>query len=550
MPPAKPRTGPRNRRPGRGGSPVDRLKLERLQYLLQLRRLADERTRKSTAARWDTPGTMAAELDPETVQTPALDVIDQALVDVFEGRIKRLIISMPPQEGKSQRVSRRLPLWWLNRRPSARIVIASYERGVARRWGRAIKQDIAVHGDRLGLRVSDDSSAAHEWQLDGESGGIYACGVGGALTGRPADLMLIDDPHKGRKEADSAVQRETVWEWWTETARTRFGVNTPVIVIMTRWHEDDLAGRLIENDPGGWTVINIPARADHNPDNGETDPVGREPGEHLESTRGRHLTVPIGKCTLHPEGILKATGERVPCCDWDDVERAVGSRGWQALYQGRPAPATGAIFKRKHLLDASYDNPQWTIRDDGSMWAIGFDEVIQSWDMAFKDTDGSDYVVGQVWGRRGLHAFLLDQVHERLDFVATCHAVRQLSARWPQAVLKLVEDKANGPAVINQLRRKVPGMVPVDPDGSKVARASAVSPFVEALEVHLPAPELAPWVGSLIVELTQFPLAPHDDRTDAFSQALNRLLLNPLLVDDQIHEDDEDGPAEGSISTY
>ncbi len=364
------------------------------------------------------------------------------------------------------------------------------------------------------------------------------------------NCLIVDDPHKGRKEADSALQRETVWDWWTETARTRFGANTPVVVIQTRWHEDDLAGRLIDRDKGAWTVINIPAEADHDPAKGETDPLGREPGEYLESTRGRHITRPIGKCTLHPLGIQKADGRWVECCDWDDVKHDVGTRGWQALYQGQPAPSTGAIFKRKHLLDHVYDSPQWTIRDDGSMWAIGFDEVIQSWDMAFKDTDGADYVCGQVWGRRGLDAFLLDQVHDRLDFVATCHAVRQLSARWPQAILKLVEDKANGPAVINQLKRTVPGLVPVDPDGSKVARASAVSPFVEAGQVHLPAPELAPWVGPLIVELTQFPLAPKDDRTDALSQGVNRLLLNPLLVDDQVVEDDEDGPAEGSISPW
>ena len=954
---------PRTRAGGRGLSPVDRLKLEKLLQLRELRRRADEKARARSSDRWATPGAMAAELDPDTVQTPALDLIDQALADVAEGRNKRLIISIGPQEGKSQRVSRRFPLWLLNRNPALRIVIASYERGVARRWGRTIKQDIAQHADTLGLRVSDDSSAAHEWQLDGHDGGVYCVGIGGALTGRPADClrgdslittehgyvairdlhraahrprvltvdhstglpewrdivatraipdrplveviteagrrivctpdhrvytagrgyvaaidldagdrlvaasggrhdlqrvrpavpeaatrsgevgpgwahpgvlhqavqqrhhgpgdrgnaavrdvredeagqepqgplvlaglrpggadggrdvralpegvhvapvrahqagapgrgdvllagvrrggsaqsrvpvsamreadrlegprsavllegvpardvagrqgtavsavrpgvlpgefasgvlrpdvrergarstddragqlpvqerhelrtlvpadaaadlragraqvrgvqgagpalpghpggedvdadqldrspleraaagqlagepdhavqdvprrapqvgddtvvmvrqlrgqrdtvydlqvdgnhnffadqvlvhncMIIDDPHKGRKEADSAVQRETVWDWWTETARTRFGVDTPVIVIATRWHEDDLSGRLIEQDRNGWTVINIPARADHNPEAGETDPLGREPGEYLESTRGRHLTRPIGKCTIHPDGIRTATGEHRPCCDWDDIERAVGSRGWEALYQGNPSPSTGAIFKRKHLIDNQYDSPQWIEREDGSMWAIGFDQVIASWDMAFKDTDGSDGVCGQIWGRRGLDAYLLDQVYERMDFVATCQAVRELAARWPQATLKLVEDKANGTAVINQLRRTVSGLVPVEPTGSKVARASAVSPFVEAGQVHLPSPELAPWVGALIKELTQFPTSPNDDRTDTFGQGIDRLLLDPLVVDDEIREDDEDGPPEGSISAY
>jgi predicted phage terminase large subunit-like protein len=543
--PSRPRVG------GRGLSPIERLKLERLLHLRALRRRSDEAKRKITASRWETPGDMALELDPDnTVQTPALDIIDAALTRVYRGEIKRLIISLPPQEGKSQRVSRRLPLWWLNRNPEARIVIASYEKGVARRWGRTIKTDIAQHGDTLGLRVRDDTSAAHEWQLDGHEGGVYCVGIGGALTGRPADVMVVDDPHKGRKEADSAKQRETVWDWWTETARTRFGANTPVIVIMTRWHEDDLAGRLIEHDKGAWTVVNIPAQANHKPEEGQTDPLGRGPGDYLESTRGRHITRPIGKCELHPAGVKRADGTFVECCDWDDIRHDVGGRGWEALYQGNPTPSSGAIFKKKHLNDALYDAPLWTERGDGSMWAIGFDEVIASWDMAFKDTEGSDYVCGQVWGRRGIHIFLLDQVYDRMDFVATCHAVRALSAKWPQAVLKLVEDKANGPAVISQLRLKVPGIVPVEPNGSKTARAAAVSPFVEAGEVHLPAPELCPWSSALIAELTQFPQSPNDDRTDCLSQAGDRLLLNPLLTEEPLVEDDEDGPPEGRISLY
>lgn len=551
MPPKTARAGDRKRVGGRGLSPLERIKLERLLHLRALRRQADARKRTITSSRWNTPGDMALELDPDnTIQTPALDVIDAAVKRVYDGEIKRLIISLPPQEGKSQRISRRTPLWWLNRNPDARIVIASYERGVARRWGRTIKNDIAQNGDKLGLRVRDDTSAAHEWQLDGAEGGVYCVGIGGALTGRPADVMIVDDPHKGRKDADSAVQRETVWDWWTETARTRFGANTPVIVIMTRWHEDDLAGRLIEHDKGAWTVVNIPAQATHRPEEGEVDPLGREPGAYLESTRGRHITRPIGKCELHPVGITRADGSVVECCDWDDLKHDVGGRGWEALYQGNPTPSTGAIFKKKHLLDALYDAPMWTENPDGSMYAIGFDEVIASWDLTFKDTEGSDYVCGQIWGRRGIHIYLLDQVYDRMDFVATCHAVRALAAKWPQASLKLVEDKANGPAVISQLRRKVPGIVPVEPNGSKPARAAAVSPFVEAGEVHLPAPELCPWSSSLIAELTQFPQSPNDDRTDAFTQAGDRLLLNPLITDDSVYEDDEDGPAEGSISLY
>lgn len=525
-------------KPKSGDSPksLAEQKLARLTDLRKLQELQQLRARSHNLNRWATPGGLAQTLDPRTLQTHALDLIDAALVKVASGDLKRLIISCPPQEGKSQRVSRRFPLWLLTRNPELRIVIASYEHGVARRWGRDIRNDIATHGDKLGLRVRQDTAAAHEWQLDGHRGGVYCVGIGGALTGRPADVILIDDPHKGRKEADSLTFRDAAWDWWTDTARTRCSPETPVVLILTRWHQDDLAGRLLTQDEASWLCINIPAQADHDPAKGETDPLGREPGGYLESTRGRHIVRAPGSCQKH---------RSVECCDWDDIREDVGSRAWNALYQGRPSPQDGAIFHREWWQ--FYDQPQWVEHENGACAALSFDEVLTSWDMTFKDTDGTDFVCGQVWGRRGAHAYLLDQVHRRMTFVDTCQAVRALAARWPQSVAKLVEDKANGSAVINFLSRTVSGLIPVEPDGSKAARAAAVSPFVEARNVFLPSPEIAPWVDGLIEECSAFPNAAHDDRVDTLSQALNRLLLNPILTEDIVVEDDDQG---GGISPY
>ncbi|MEU4574840.1 phage terminase large subunit [Nonomuraea sp. NPDC023979] len=175
-----------------------------------------------------------------------------------------------------------------------------------------------------------------------------------------------------------------------------------------------------------------------------------------------------------------------------------------------------------------------------------------SWDMAFKNTDGSDYVVGQVWARYGLEMFLLDQVCERLSFTETCAALRQQAAKWPQATLKLVEDKANGTAVINSLRRQVAGLIPVEPDGSKEARARAVTPFIEAGQVWLPAPEIAPWVGGFVNEAAAFPNGSQDDQVDACTQAINRILLAPILTGTLILEgaDLDEGIDDYSISPY
>lgn len=473
---------------------------------------------------WATPLDLAVALDPRTVRTPALDLIGDALVDVAEGRCNRLMISMSPQEGKSEACSRRFPTWMLARYPWLRIAIVSYAHGVARRWGRRIRDDIAEHGDQLGIRLDPRSTAAHEWRLAGEDGSVYCVGITGQLTGKPVDLLVVDDPYKNGEQADSEAWCETVEDWWTEVAIPRLGPGVACVIIQTRWRHNDLSGWLQTRDDGtDWRVINIPAQADHNPAQGETDVLGREPGEYMISARGRT-----------PE-------------QWEQRKREVGSRAWLALFQGRPTPASGNVFQREWFTDHEYGQPQWIEQPNGTRTALGFDEIIASWDMAFKGTDGADYVCGQIWGRRGIEAWLLDQTHGHLDFVATCAAVRSLAARWPQATAKLVEDKANGTAVINMLRRTVQGLIPIEPDGSKEARAAAVSPLVEAGNVHVPSPELAPWVDDLIEEATGFPRAAHDDRVDAMSQALNRLLINPLILDDDVYEDDE---AEQHISPY
>lgn len=451
---------------------------------------------------WATPGEMASALDRSTVQTPALDLIDEHLVRVANGEIERLIISMPPQEGKSERASRRFPLWRLHQDPNLRIAIVSYGHDVARRWGGRIRDDLRDHPE-LGLTLSESTRAKHEFELLGYRGGVVCVGVEGGLTGRPVDLLIIDDPYKDAKQADSKAWQQTVRDFWTEVALPRLAPGAPVVLIQTRWREDDLAGWLA-SEGDDWTVLNIPAQADHDPEKGETDVLGRQPGEFMASARRRTTA------------------------DWLKKIREVGSRAWNALYQGRPSPAEGTIFKRDDWK--TYSHPLWIEREDGARIVTTFDDLLISWDMTFKGTEGTDYVAGQVWMRRGADAYLLDQVHGRMDFVATVRAFRQLASRWPQAVLKLVEDKANGPAVISMLGRTVPGIVPEEPQGGKEARAAAVSPLQEAGNVWLPSPELAPWVGKFIEEAAGFPTAAHDDQVDAMTQALNRLVLQPLLA--------------------
>jgi predicted phage terminase large subunit-like protein len=476
--------------------------------------------------KYATPGELARALDPRTVQTPALDLIDEALVELFNTPDGRLIISMPPQEGKSTRVAKDFVTWVHTMNPGCRVVTASYGQGLANRNGLALRRNISDH-PQLGLAVAPDNGAKHEWEIAQHRGGVLAVGIGAGVTGRPADMLVIDDPIKDRKEADSALIRENIWDWWIEVASTRLAPGAPVVLILTRWHEDDLAGRLKEAEDGHlWQVLNIPAQADHDPGKGETDALDREPGEFMVSARGRTIA------------------------QWEAIKTRVGSRTWNALYQGRPSPAEGGMFKRDHWRE--YDVPLWLVRDDGAHIVTHADEILASWDMTFKDTASSDFVVGQVWMRRGAEAFLLDQVRGRMDFVTTCARFREFSAKWPQATLKLVEDKANGTAVINALRRIVSGIVPEEPHGSKEARAAAVTPLVEAGNVWLPSPELAPWIGDLIEEAAAFPTGAHDDQVDGLSQALNRLILAPLLDGSLVEPDefDELDTAGYAISPY
>lgn len=217
---------------------------------------------------------------------------------------------------------------------------------------------------------------------------------------------------------------------------------------------------------------------------------------------------------LHPE--------RYPLEELLRIKSDVGSRDWEALYQQRPTIDGGAVFKEEWIK-------YWTTLPNS------FDTMIISWDMTFKGADTNDYVVGQVWGRKGSECYFIDQVRKHMTFTEALQAFIDLSNKYPRALKKLVEDKANGPAVIDVLKKHVQGIVPIIPKESKVARAYAVTPMWEAGNVYIPSPLIAPWVKDYKTELTNFPVVAHDDQVDATTQALRELQqrkpmkINPSL---------------------
>nr|WOE43422.1 MAG: terminase large subunit [Caudoviricetes sp.] len=451
---------------------------------------------------WPSPLDLACDLDPRIRRTPALELVNAALVEAFNTPDARLAISIAPQEGKTTLAVVNFIVWALQQEPDLPIVLGTYNQSLANRGGRLIRNTIEAN-PQLGIRIADDNGAKHEWSIAGKHGGLVSAGRGVGISGRPASLIVIDDPFK-EGEAQSETIREQAWDWWTEGLSARLAPGAAVIVIHTRWHTDDLIGRLLERDAhADWKYINIPAQCE----DPATDPLGRtRVGEFMVSARGRSQR------------------------QWEQRKLTVGSRVWNALYQGRPAPAEGGMVKRdwwKH-----YDQPLWIELDNGQRRTLGMDAVLISADLTFKGEDHSDYVAIGVWARRGPNAYLLDQVRGHYDFPETIRRLEALCARWPDAALKIIEDKANGPAVIATLRHRIPGIVAEIPQGSKVARLAAVSPLIEAGNVHLPNPQLAPWVGDYVEEFAGFPNAAHDDQVDHTTQGLNRLLLQPLLTAD------------------
>jgi predicted phage terminase large subunit-like protein len=441
----------------------------------------------------------------------------------ISGDIKRLMIFAPPRSGKSELVSRRLPAYILGRYPDTTIIATSYGADLARRMNRDVQR--IMDGPEY-RRLFPDSrlfganvrTVAHgSWlrnsdmfEVVGHRGYYLSTGVGGSVTGSGAHVAIIDDPVKNRKEANSPTYRQTVWEWYTSTLYTRLTPDGRVLLTVTRWHDDDLAGRLLalaKSDPEAdqWTTLILPAVSE--------DPVAayderHEPGRALWETRW---------------GIDKLR----------TIERTVGARDWASLYQQRPAPDEGEIFKRHHWRywqpKGANLPPVAVTLGDGTVVEIEpvelpgrFDDMVQSWDLNFKDTATSDFVAGQVLGRLGASKYVLDYLCERLGITATMDAIRAWGAKWPRATAKLIEDRANGPAVIQMLRGEVPGLIAVEPEGGKVSRAYAAAPEVEAGNVFLPHPHLAAWTQRFVANAAAFPNAANDDDVDAFTQAIIR----------------------------
>jgi len=393
-------------------------------------------------------------------------------MDLAARRIKRLAVFMPPRHGKSQLCSRYFPAWLLGQMPDERIIQAGYGNTFAATWGRHTRNaiDEAHKLGVFGVRVDPAKSSADEWEILGHDGGMYCVGMGGGVTGRGADLLTIDDPVKSREEADSLTYREKNWNWYTDDLYTRLHPGARVLLVATRWHHDDLPGRIIAHDQGreDWTIINLPALAEEN------DPLGRAPGE-----------------ALWPQ--------RYDIAALEDRRATLGSYGFAALYQQRPAPREGGMFKRHwfEIVDAAP--------------AIG--DKARGWDLA-GTAEGGDYTVG-VRGVKNGRFYIDDVRREQLGPAGVRDLIRVTAQQdGKQVRISIPQDPGQaGKAQTQELVKLLAGhIIHASPEtGPKHLRAEAFAAQCEAGNVALVR---GPWNETFIDEFCNFNPDVKDQQDD------------------------------------
>lgn len=437
------------------------------------------------AAKWNPAALADIHSRGRFLLPPHIAVLSRALVDLTFGDSRRLIVSMPPRHGKSELCSRYFPAWYLGTHPGHRVALASYEVSFAEEWGRQARDVFAsIAPDLWELEVSPASSAAKRWNINGHRGGMFTAGIGGPMTGRGADLLVIEDPIKNFQEAESPTIRRRHWEWYQSTARTRLEPDARVLVVMTRWNEDDLIGRLLAESGEDWTVIRFPAlaMAPDDPDY-EPDPLGRQPGEALWPER------------YDVEALAAA---RV----------AVGSYYWAAMYQQTPRPREGAMLKREHLK---------TITESRLPPAL---EWRRYWDLAISTREGASYTASAAVAVDPIgNIYVRDMVRGRWEWPQARRVmIETMLGEREWNVTHGVEDALHGRAAVQELLEEpdlaeVP-LLSIRVDVDKVTRALPWITRAEAGRLYLVE---GPWIGAFLDEAVSFPHGAYDDQIDTVS---------------------------------
>jgi predicted phage terminase large subunit-like protein len=403
---------------------------------------------------------------------PMHRTIERELCAAMDTPDSRVILEAPRRHGKSELSTKRFPAFYVGNHPKKQIICCSYGLDLAAGFGRDVRNIISspeYQNIFPGVRISADSAAAGRWHT--EQGGIYvAAGVGGPVAGRGSDLLLVDDPFKNRLEAESAVTRESVWDWFRSAAYPTLMPGGSIVVTSSRWHEDDLIGRLIEQQPDRWKVIKLPAIRD---------------GQALDPAR-------------YPLPVL------------EEIRATIGEREWNAQYQQQPTPDEGAFFRREWI--------QW-YRNRAELLQSPLAVYVAS-DFALTD-DGGDYTVHLVVGvNPGGHWFVLDVWRGQVDALEAVDAGLALVRQWKPQIWfgeRVSITKAIGPFLRKRMQEtstfvRIEEITPVH---DKATRARPIQGRAQMGLVHLP--EAAAFTPDLVSELLSFPLGKNDDQVDCLS---------------------------------
>lgn len=457
-----------------------------------------------------------------------IECICEYLEAVSLGQINRLLINMPPRYMKSISVTVGFPTWIWTKHPEKRFISLSYSSTLSKKHNMNRRDIIkspwyqGIWSDKFALKTDMDTQMKFE---NDKMGFMFATSIGGTLTGEGGDVIIVDDPHSP-VQAQSDAERENAIEFFRTTLPTRLNDKKKgaIVVVMQRLHEQDISGHCLAD--GTYTHLCLPGIAEKR--SIITFPVSfkqivREEGDILWELRENKQEIEVMKKTL-------------------------GSYGFSGQYQQNPVPVGGGevkIWWLKYWQPAGMKLDPVEVKKTVKKIENGietevlktvyiepvdlpekFDMKLQSWDLNFKEKSDCDPVGCHVWGNSGANIYLLDRLNKQIGFSETLKEVELMTKKHPDAGMKLIEDKANGPAVIDVLRYKIGGIIPVKPEGSKEARLHAVTPWMESGNIYLPHPEIYPWVNEVIDQLIKFPKTVHDEDVDCCSQALYRFIYS------------------------
>jgi predicted phage terminase large subunit-like protein len=420
-----------------------------------------------------------------------------------DGKIEKLLVTAPPRHGKSELISRRFPAWLVGGYWGAAMVLsASHTQDLADKMGRDVQRILRDPRHRQVFPDFGFGEKETAREFDTVAGGGYkAAGVGGAIAGRGANFVLIDDPVSNREGAESATQRDKTAEWFYDDVLTRLEPPGGLCVTATRWHKDDLSGRILEgSDAAEWVHIHLPAILDSDPPPWPGDP--RQLGDPLWPSR--YLNPRAGETLENtPAEVLRARALR-----WLEGQRARTAYGFEALYQGNPSLKEGALFTRG--ADRQFMGDPRQVADTCDFQVISVDATFG----ASKKGDAVSIVVG---GGRGPHRFVFEELTKRMTYPETKLALLEMARKWPNASV-LIELKANGQALVDDLRGTLPRVIGFIPQASKEARAQVAAEVWNSGQMFLPGAQYMPTKAEFLEDFYGFGSRAHDDRVDAVSQ--------------------------------